>query len=411
MNTEATETVKSTDDKWAKMESKAQTVSLMILAAATVGLTLYWLRPVLLPFVLALFFTVGLTPIFDWFQNRLRVSRLTAVAITFVCGLVMTVFLWLVVWISIASLLEDSATYHQRFSKIAARFTEWMPDERSEEAADQAKVSAEEAAEEKVENHIDEDATPIPPFQPEVEPAGEPADVPKDELLRKMQAEKERSEKMAQFTSQYINYAITQLYSGLSELLGMTVMVSIFMFFLLLGNTSQNVHQLPTWREIEMKIRSYIVTKTVISIFTGIAFGAVLWFYGIPLSIVFALLAFLLNFIPNVGPLIACALPVPLILLDPNLSVPGMIMVLVMASVVQFVSGNIVEPKVMGDSFELHPIAILLTLMLWGIIWGLPGMFLATPLTAAAKILFEKFEMTKPIADLLEGKWPAGATA
>jgi AI-2 transport protein TqsA len=399
MNIEQTEPVKGPEDKWVKMESKAQTVSLMILAAATVGLTLYWLRPVLLPFVLALFFTVGLTPIFDWFQNRLRVSRLTAVAITFICGLVMTVFLWLVVWISIASLLEDSATYHQRFSQIAANFTEWMPDERAELQEAQPPAKDDEVA---ADNHVDEDAVPIPPAEKVEAPAPDPND-----LLRRQQAEKERSEKMAQFTSQYINYAISQLYSGLSELLGMTVMVSIFMFFLLLGNTSQNVHQLPTWREIEMKIRSYIVTKTVISIFTGLAFGAVLWFYGIPLSVVFALLAFLLNFIPNVGPLIACALPAPLILLDPNLSIPGMIMVLFLASVVQFVSGNIVEPKVMGDSFELHPIAILLTLMLWGIIWGLPGMFLATPLTAAAKILFEKFEMTKPIADLLEGKWPA----
>lgn len=398
MNTEQAEPVKATDDKWVKMESKAQTVSLMILAAATVGLTLYWLRPVLLPFVLALFFTVGLTPIFDWFQNRLRVSRLTAVAITFICGLVMTVFLWLVVWISIASLLEDSATYHQRFSQIAANFTKWMPDERTDENLDAKPAAKENSAD----NHIDEDAVPIPPLEKIDVPTPNP-----DELLRRQQAEKERSEKMAQFTSQYINYAISQLYAGLSELLGMTVMVSIFMFFLLLGNTSQNVHQLPTWREIEMKIRSYIVTKTVISIFTGLAFGAVLWFYGIPLYVVFALLAFLLNFIPNVGPLIACALPAPLILLDPNLSIPGMVMVMVLASVVQFVSGNIVEPKVMGDSFELHPIAILLTLMLWGIIWGLPGMFLATPLTAAAKILFEKFEMTKPIADLLEGKWPA----
>lgn len=390
---------KSPDDKWVHMERKAQTVSLMILAAATVGLTLYWLRPVLLPFVLALFFTVGLTPIFDWFQSRLRVSRLTAVAITFVCGLVMTVFLWLVVWISIASLLEDSATYHQRFSQIAANFTKWIPDESS----DSVEPVKEESEAPKTE-YVDEDAVPIPPSDTVEAPAAEAT----DQVLRQ-KAERERSEKMAQFTSQYINYAITQLYSGLSELLGMTVMVSIFMFFLLLGNTSQNIHQLPTWREIETKIRSYIVTKTVISIFTGIAFGAVLWFYGVPLSVVFALLAFLLNLIPNVGPLIACALPVPLILLDPNLSVPGMIMVLVLTSAVQFVSGNIVEPKVMGDSFALHPIAILLTLMLWGIIWGLPGMFLATPLTAAAKILFEKFEMTKPISDLLEGKWPSAA--
>lgn len=395
--------VMSSDQRWIQVEHKAQTVSLMILAAATVGVMLYWLRPVLLPFVLALFFTVGLTPIFDWFQVRLRVSRLTAVAITFICGLVMTVFLWLVVWISIASLLEDSSTYHQRFSAIAAKFTAWVADEDEvtnventkpiKAVSDGESVTGEEAISGAVES-LPENVAPL-------------------EHLRKGKDAKDQSDRMAAFTGQYINYAISQLYSGLSELLGMTVMVSIFMFFLLLGNTSQDIHQMPAWREIEEKIRSYIVTKTVISIFTGIAFGAVLWFYGVPLAVVFALLAFLLNFIPNVGPLIACALPVPLILLDPNLSIFGMVTVLVLASLVQFVSGNIVEPKIMGDSFELHPIAILLTLMLWGIIWGLPGMFLATPLTAAAKILLEKFEMTKPISDLLEGKWPEmkGASA
>ncbi len=395
--------VMSSDQRWIQVEHRAQTVSLMILAAATVGVMLYWLRPVLLPFVLALFFTVGLTPIFDWFQVRLRVSRLTAVAITFICGLVMTVFLWLVVWISIASLLEDSSTYHQRFSAIAAKLTAWVADgeeatnteniEPKKAVSDGASVTGEEAISGSVEA-LPENVAPL-------------------EHLRKEKDAKDQSDRMAAFTGQYINYAISQLYSGLSELLGMTVMVSIFMFFLLLGNTSQDIHQMPAWREIEEKIRSYIVTKTVISIFTGIAFGAVLWFYGVPLAVVFALLAFLLNFIPNVGPLIACALPVPLILLDPNLSIFGMVVVLVLASLVQFVSGNIVEPKIMGDSFELHPIAILLTLMLWGIIWGLPGMFLATPLTAAAKILLEKFEMTKPISDLLEGKWPEmkGASA
>jgi AI-2 transport protein TqsA len=384
------------DQRWIQVEQRAQTVSLMILAAATVGVMLYWLRPVLLPFVLALFFTVGLTPIFDWFQTRLRVTRLTAVAITFICGLVMTVFLWLVVWVSIASLLEDSSTYHQRFSAIAAKFTALV--------ADEEEVVKTQTAEQKSE-------APIGNAVASEEATTETGNALPDQVLpldhlRKEKDAKVQSDRMAAFTGQYVNYAISQLYSGLSELLGMTVMVSIFMFFLLLGNTSQDIHQMPAWREIEEKIRSYIVTKTVISIFTGIAFGAVLWFYGVPLAVVFALLAFLLNFIPNVGPLIACALPVPLILLDPNLSIWGMVLVLVFASLVQFVSGNIVEPKIMGDSFELHPIAILLTLMLWGIIWGLPGMFLATPLTAAAKILFEKFEMTKPISDLLEGKWP-----
>jgi AI-2 transport protein TqsA len=104
----------------------------------------------------------------------------------------------------------------------------------------------------------------------------------------------------------------------------------------------------------------------------------------------------LLNFIPNIGPIIACLLPLPLIVLSPDLSLTAMITVIVFSSLIQFVSGNVVEPKIMGDSFELHPVAILLTLMIWGMLWGIIGMILATPVTAAMKILFDRFERTRP---------------
>lgn len=389
----------SVNEKWISMEHRVQTISLMIIAAATVGLVLYWLRPVLLPFVLALFFTVGLTPIFDWFQATLRVSRLTAVAITFICGLIMTVLLWLVLWLSIASLLEDSSTYNKRFSEIAATLTQWLPDDNEEEAT----------------KKTTEPQKPANPT-PQIDAANPATESAASELLSDAEileqevhhdpAKTPRANKMAKYTGQYLNHAMGQLYNSLSHLLGMTVMVSIFMFFLLLGNTSQNVHQHPAWREIEEKIRNYIVTKTVISFFTGVIFGVVLWFYGIPLAVVFALLAFLLNFIPNVGPLISIVLPIPMIFFDPNLSIFSMAFALIIISVIHFISGNIIETKIMGDSFELHPIAILITLMFWGMLWGLPGMFLAVPLTAAAKILLEKFELTHPLSDLLEGKWP-----
>jgi AI-2 transport protein TqsA len=124
-------------------------------------------------------------------------------------------------------------------------------------------------------------------------------------------------------------------------------------------------------------------------------------------AIVFALLAFLLNFIPNIGPIIASLLPLPLIILSPELSVFSMVMVILLTTGVQFVSGNVVEPKIMGDSFELHPVAVLLTLMLWGMIWGIIGMILATPVTAAIKILLERFERTRPIAEVLAGRFDA----
>ena len=68
---------------------------------------------------------------------------------------------------------------------------------------------------------------------------------------------------------------------------------------------------------------------------------------------------------------------------------------------IQLISGNVVEPKLMGDSSDLHPVTILLALMFWGMMWGIIGMFLATPITAAIKIVMERFEPTKKLADIM----------
>jgi AI-2 transport protein TqsA len=207
------------------------------------------------------------------------------------------------------------------------------------------------------------------------------------------------------FLAQHVGTIMSRLSSALMDFMSSAMMVLIFMFFLLLGDTSPAVRRHGVWEEIESGIRNYIVTKTTISLVTGVAFGLVLWAFGVPLALVFGLLAFLLNFIPNIGPIIASLLPLPLILLDPEMSLATMILVIMLSSTVQFVSGNVIEPKIMGDSFKLHPVVILLTLMLWGMLWGIVGMFLATPITAAIKIFLEQFDHTRPIAQWLEGRF------
>ena len=71
---------------------------------------------------------------------------------------------------------------------------------------------------------------------------------------------------------------------------------------------------------------------------------------------------------------------------------------------VHIIIGNIIETKIFGDAFGLHPITIILSLIFWGMIWGMMGVFLAAPITAIIKISFEKFDTTLPFARLLEGK-------
>ncbi len=124
------------------------------------------------------------------------------------------------------------------------------------------------------------------------------------------------------------------------------------------------------------------------------------------MAFTFGVLAFLLNFIPNIGPIVASLLPIPLIVLAPDGTIVWMVAAISVSCMIQVISGNLIEPKIMGDSSDLHPVTILVALMFWGMMWGIIGMFLATPVTAALKIMLDRIEPTKPIANLMAGRWP-----
>lgn len=378
----------------AKTEVRVQTAGIAILATIAIGATIKWLGPVLVPFVLAVFFVCGITPIISFFQRFLNVSRLIAAAITFLLGIVLLFLFWVLIWLSVASLIDQAPSYKTRLSELVDRAGQMLPMDRlgfleteNPEQAGGQKTPADDQQQSEPENGTE--AT-------RAEGSGDVAGDGESDPNRL---------NLAAQSSKFFMYFVQYVSEGFPALLGSAVMMMIFMFFLLLGDAQIGLDRPEIWNEIEKKIRSYIVTKTVISAFTGVAVGVALWLFDIPLAFVFGMLACLLNFIPNVGPLIMCVLPLPLVLLDPDLSVGGMITVILLVSVIEFVSGNVIETKVMGDSFELHPVVVLLTLMLWGMIWDLPGMFLATPITAAMKILLEKFEYTRPIAEMMAGRF------
>ena len=372
----------------AKTEVRVQTAGIAILATIAIGATIKWLGPVLVPFVLAVFFVCGITPIISFFQKFLTVSRLIAAAITFLLGIVLLFLFWVLIWLSVASLIDQAPSYRTRLGELVDRGTQILPMDRlgfleteKQEQKDGKRMPTAERDQSETENGTEQNVA-----------EGDGED------------DSNRLDLAAQ-SSKFFMYFVQYVSEGFPALLGSAVMMMIFMFFLLLGDAQIGLERPEIWNEIEKKIRSYIVTKTIISALTGVAVGLVLWLFDIPLAFVFGMLACLLNFIPNVGPLIMCVLPLPLVLLDPDLSVGGMVTVILLVSVIEFVSGNVIETKVMGDSFELHPVVVLLTLMLWGMIWDLPGMFLATPITAAMKILLEKFEYTRPIAEMMAGRF------
>ena len=126
-----------------------------------------------------------------------------------------------------------------------------------------------------------------------------------------------------------------------------------------------------------------------------------LWTIGVPMALAFGLLTFLLNFVPSVGSFMAILLPIPLML---SLTGPQITLAITLPAGIHFVLGNILEPKWMKDSLDLHPVVILSGLSFWGMLWGVAGMLLATPILVVAKILLSKFEQTKALADLLAGR-------
>ncbi len=159
------------------------------------------------------------------------------------------------------------------------------------------------------------------------------------------------------------------------------------------------------YAEIDSKVRRYLLTKIAVSATTGLLVGIILALFGLDLALVFGILAFLLNFIPSVGSIIATLLPLPIALVQYE-SVWPIIGVIVLPGIVQTVIGNGVEPKVMGEGLDLHPVTILLALIFWGLLWGIVGMLLAAPMTAVLRIVLARIETTRPVAEILAGRLP-----
>jgi AI-2 transport protein TqsA len=360
-----------------------QTACLVILATVAVGFSLAFLKSVLLPFVIALFIVIGLQPILEFVERKLKLHRLVAFAVTFLAGVALSVGFAFIVWVSISDLSRNSDVYCDRLGEIATRIMELIPDS--------------------------EDAGAISPNLPtdlpdsSEESTGEFASVARDPSQAVQQ--------FLNFVSASIRPQMLGLANSLSGLLSNGVLILIFVFFLLLGNSqisnpARGVQE-PAGLvgEIVEQIRKYLVMKTIISVLTGFAFGIVLWLFGVPLAILFGFLAFLLNYIPNIGPLVSNLLPVPFLVLNSNMSPAAAIVCFVLISAIQFISGNVIETRMMGKSFDVSPVVLLLALMFFGLVWGIVGMFLATPIVSILKIVLQQSPAGRPVAELLAGRW------
>ena len=160
------------------------------------------------------------------------------------------------------------------------------------------------------------------------------------------------------------------------------------------------------YREVVASIRHYMALKTVICLITGMLVTVLLFALGVQYAVLWGLLAFMLNYIPSIGSIIA-ALPAVLLALVLN-GVWTAVWVAVGYVVINVVMGNVVEPRVMGKGMGLSALVVFLSLVFWGWLLGPVGMLLSVPLTMSVKIALSAVERTRPIALLLG---PATASA
>jgi predicted PurR-regulated permease PerM len=155
--------------------------------------------------------------------------------------------------------------------------------------------------------------------------------------------------------------------------------------------------------KIDNSIGQYLFLKTLVSFITAITSFFVLLIIGVNGPFFWAFIIFVLNFIPTIGSLIASVFPAAFALLQFGEIGPAL-WVLAIVGVIQVIVGNFLEPKIMGNSLNLSGLVVLLSLSVWGAIWGIVGMALSVPITVILLILFAEFPQTRPIAVLLSEK-------
>ena len=195
--------------------------------------------------------------------------------------------------------------------------------------------------------------------------------------------------------------------------LTMILMTAFFVVLFLAGSINfqevmQNVlfkqkfSSVKTFMKIEKDIIKFIWVKFVISFFTGVGFTLACIFFEVSFPVFWGLFAFLINFVQMVGSIISVILLslFALVELDPTVT---LIVFIAVITGVQVLMGSILEPVFLGKTFSINVITVLVMLMLWGFIWGVPGLVMAIPLTVFVKIVLEKFNGTQMIARLMSG--------
>ncbi len=211
-------------------------------------------------------------------------------------------------------------------------------------------------------------------------------------------------------------YTTTSVLNSLSGIITSTLLIVLIIMFILLeasdfpskvkaalGDSTQTLEH---FKDISRSVQSYLLLKTLISLITGLAVWLCLAWLDVPYASLWAVLAFILNYIPTIGSIVAAIPAILLSLLMQDPMTAGLVALLY--TVINTLLGSIIEPRLMGNSLGISPLVVFLSLMFWGWLWGPIGMILCVPLTMVVKITLRANPNTLWLAILLGGKRKEG---
>ena len=367
-------------------EGRRQRGARFLLVSASLVVVLAGLReikPILLPLLIAVFLSVLSSPLLSWLSDR--IPRALAVIATVLANLAVLVLMVMLVGGSMHAFSDSLPDYQARFEERAGLVLLWLENrgvdtsqldwlqERSRGETAQGEVQVTQSTGEYTLSNPEAAA---------------------GSSLIDLQA--------------LVGFVGTTLWS-IASLMTMTLLVVLIMVFLLF-----EAAQLPRkleialgWTPVAMErmsrakheVQRYLVYKTLVSLATGITAGLWVALLGVNFPVLWGLIAFLLNYIPSLGSIIAAVPPLLLAWIDHGTGTA--LLVTAGYLVINITLGNFVEPHLMGRRLGISTLVVFLSLVFWGWMWGPIGMLLSVPLTMVLRIALENTEDLRWVAQLI----------
>jgi predicted PurR-regulated permease PerM len=333
---------------------------------------------ILTPLLLAVFIALLCLPVVRWLHRK-RVPDSVAVPTVLLLTVLVLVSLISVLTGSMAQFVSDGPKFVKMYHDKEEQVVDWLED------------------------RLDRRFPHREPYREDERGETKKPDAPEDDseqslgLLESIDASK---------VFEFFQGAIGQFSAILSNLF-LIILLVVFLLFELLGLPRKIALAQPDreskgeFERIVRSVNQYITIKTLVSTGTGILAGVLCKIVGVWYPVLWGMAAFMLNFIPNIGSILAAVPPVLLAFILPGLGVGSALTVAGGFVGINVLIGNVIEPRLMGRSLDLSTLVVFVSMVFWGWVFGAVGMFLSVPLTMVLKISLESSEATRPFAILL----------